>query len=268
MNTLGLSTLKKFKNYLKLKNYSNRTIETYSWALDKFLHLAPKSAIHLSDNDFKNFLETYKFTSAQQQNQFISALKIFREKIQHKKFLHIDFTRPRKEKVLPRIINSETLLSSINSIQNLKHKAIISLAYSVGLRVSEVINLRISDIDSKRMIIHIHQAKGRKDRIVPLSPSILKLLREYYLMFKPKEFLFNGQNSLQYSANSCNAIVKRYLGTDYHFHLLRHSCFTHLIENGTDCRIIQKLAGHSSIKTTEIYTHVSTNVLKRINLPI
>ena len=118
------------------------------------------------------------------------------------------------------------------------------------------------------MIINIKNGKGKKDRIVPLSETLLFLLREYFKEYRPTEYLFNGQNSLQYSSGSCNQIVKKYLGKDYHFHLLRHSCFTHLLENGTDLRIIQKLAGHSSSKTTEIYTHVSTNILNKINLPI
>ena len=267
MNKLGDSTLKKFENYLKLKNYSTRTIYTYSSALQIFLHNASKSAMHLSASDFNDFFTSYKFKSAQQQNQFISALKIFRERIQCKKFQHVDFHRPRKEKTLPRIVDNETILKSIEKIQNLKHKAIISLAYSVGLRVSEVTNLKINDIDSKRMIIHIKQSKGRKDRIVPLSNNVLSLLREYYKKYRPTEFLFNGQKSPRYSNSSCNAIVKKYITNDFHFHLLRHSCFTHLIENGTDCRIIQKLAGHSNIKTTEIYTQVSTKTLPNLNLP-
>lgn len=150
----------------------------------------------------------------------------------------------------------------------MKHKAIITLAYSVGLRVSEIINLKIEDIDSKRMIIFIKNAKGKKDRIVPLSNNILELLRKYWLEYKPTIYLFNGQNSSQYSSGSCNNIVKKYINEKYHFHLLRHSCFTHLIENGTDCRIIQKLAGHSNIKTTEQYLQISNNVLSKLTLPI
>ncbi|MDZ4127769.1 MAG: tyrosine-type recombinase/integrase, partial [Hydrogenophaga sp.] len=148
------------------------------------------------------------------------------------------------------------------------HKAILSVAFSVGLRVSEVVNLKITDIDSKRMIINVRKSKGNKDRIVPLSPSILALLREYFKQYRPVEYLFNGQNSPKYSVESCNKIVKNHLGDEYHFHLLRHSCFTSLLEAGTDLRIIQKVAGHASSKTTEIYTHVSTNVLSQINLPI
>ena len=268
MNNLENSTLKTYKNYLKLKNYSERTIESYSGYLLKFILCTEKSALHLSAKDFTEFMNTYQFTSYQQQNQFISSIKIFYEKILNRKFIKADFSRPRSEKHLPQIIDSDLLLSSINKIENLKHKAIISLAYSVGLRVSEVVNLKIEDVDSKRMIININQAKGRKDRIVPLSQNILTLLRKYYLEFRPRVYLFNDQSNLQYTSSSCNAIVKKYIDSKYHFHLLRHSCATHLIENGTDSRIVQKLLGHSNIKTTEGYMQVSTNILSKIKLAI
>lgn len=268
MNELGKSTLKKYENYLKLKNYSDRTIKCYSWAVSVFLKTQTKSFLHLSSDDFSNFISSYNFSSYQQQNQFISSLKILYLHVLNKKFVRVNFTRPKKEKKLPQIIESEFLKEKINQITNLKHKSIISLGYSVGLRVSEVINLKIGDIDSKRMIINIKNSKGRKDRIVPLSSNVLKLLRDYCREFKPKEYLFNGQNSLQYSSESCNQLVKKYLNPKYHFHLLRHSCFTHLIESGVDCRIIQKIAGHSSIKTTEIYMQVSTNILNKVPLPI
>lgn len=114
----------------------------------------------------------------------------------------------------------------------------------------------------------IRQAKGRKDRIVPLSTTTLYTLREYFKRYKPKEYLFNGQFSLQYSQTSCNQIVKKYLGSDYHFHQLRHSNATALLESGTDLRIIQKVLGHSSSKTTEIYTHVSRATINKIQTPI
>jgi len=118
------------------------------------------------------------------------------------------------------------------------------------------------------MIINIIQSKGRKDRVVPLTQNILELLRKYYTEYKPKEYMFNGQNSLRYSATSCNKLVKKYLGDDYHFHLLRHSCFTNLTEQNVDIRTIQKLAGHNSSKTTEIYCQVSKNTLKNLPLAI
>ena len=142
------------------------------------------------------------------------------------------------------------------------------MTYSVGLRVSEVVNLKIQDIDSKRMLIHIKNAKGRKDRIVPLSQNVLDLLREYYKKYKPKEYLFNGQTTIQYSVGSCQKIYKKYIDINSSIHTLRHSSFTNLLESGTDLRIIQKIAGHSSSKTTEIYTHVSNKLLSKVNLPI
>jgi len=182
------------------------------------------------------------------------------------KFKHIEY--PRSERKLPQIIEKEFLLDCISKIENSKHKAIIALAYSTGMRVSEVCNLKIADIDSRRMIITIRQSKGRKDRIVGLSEKILAILRIYFTDYKPKEFLFNGQFDLQYSHTSCNQIVKKYLGKEYHFHLLRHSNATALLEAGTDLRIIQKHLGHASSKTTEVYTHVSTNVLSKMALPI
>lgn len=202
------------------------------------------------------------------QNQFISSIKLF-YKYFRKKNLKINILeRPRKDNNLPKIINNNHLVKSINDIKNLKHKAILSLAYSVGLRVSEVINLKIEDIDSKRMIIFIKNSKGNKDRIVPLSENILFLLRKYYKKYKPIIYLFNGQKNIKYSKTSCNKLVKHYIGNDFHFHLLRHSCFTELTERGIDLRIIQKLAGHASSKTTEIYTHVSKNKLISIPLPL
>lgn len=175
---------------------------------------------------------------------------------------------PKSEKKLPQIIESEFLKERIMKIENLKHKSIIMLGYSCGLRVSEVINLKIEDVDSKRMIINIRNAKGRKDRIVVLSKTMLETLRNYFKKFRPKSFMFNGQFDLQYSAKSCNEIVKKYLGKIYHFHLLRHSHSTTLLESGVDLSIIQKLLGHSNIKTTQIYAHVSTALLHKIQMPI
>lgn len=249
-------------------NYSIHTKNIYIHYISEFIKTLGKQIIHLNTSDFQSYIDNYKFTSISQQNQVISAIKFLYKFVLDKKYDKVKFNRPRNEKKLPQIIDSDELLLSISKIQNIKHKSIISLAYSVGLRVSEVINLKIEDIDSKRMIIYIKNAKGRKDRLVPLSENILKILRQYYIQYKPKEYLFNGQNTLKYSTTSCNMLVKKYINKKYHFHLLRHSCFTHLIENNTDCRIVQKLAGHSNIKTTEGYLHVSTKVLSNIKLSI
>jgi site-specific recombinase XerD len=185
-----------------------------------------------------------------------------------KKYDKVSFKRPKSEKKLPRVIDVETIIERLSKIQNTKHRSILTLAYSVGLRVSEIVNLKIENIDSQRMLIHIKNAKGRKDRLVPLSATVLELLREYWKEYKPTVYLFNGQNSLQYSVKSCQEIYKKYIDQTSSIHTLRHSCFTSLLEGGTDLRIIQKIAGHSSSKTTEIYTHVSNQLLSSVKTPI
>ena len=258
-----------YRNDLRLKNYSDNTIKNYSCQVEVFLkHFDTQftEPSKINEQSIKNWLLQFKTRNAM--CHAISALKLFYTKTikQPLKFKYIEY--PRSEKKLPQIIEKEYLLEKIAKIQNKKHKAIISLAYSTGMRVSEVCNLLISDIDSKRMIITIRQSKGRKDRIVALSEKILEILREYFKEYKPKEYLFNGQFELKYSHRSCNQIVKQYLGKEYHFHQIRHSNATALLEAGTDLRIIQKHLGHSSSKTTEIYTHVSTSTLQRMALPI
>lgn len=258
-----------YRKDLELKYYSENTIKNYSCQVEVFLKHYDKEFTEpskINEEAIKNWLLQFKTRNAMCHS--ISALKLFYSKTikQPMKFKHIEY--PRSERKLPQIIEKQYLLDQIAKIQNKKHKAIISLAYSTGMRVSEVCNLKISDIDSKRMMITIRQSKGRKDRIVGLSEKILEILRIYYSQYKPKDYLFNGQFDLQYSPRSCNQLVKQYLGKEYHFHLLRHSNATALLEAGTDLRIIQKHLGHSSSKTTEIYTHVSTALLQNMMLPI
>jgi len=254
---------------LKLKNYSVNTISNYSNQVKLFLeyfnNVATKPS-EISEKQIKQWLLLANSINGRKHR--ISAVKLFYKLTgkQPLKFKHIEY--PRSERKLPQIIEKEFLLDAIAKIKNTKHKAIIALAYSTGMRVSEVCNLKIADINSKRMIITIRQSKGRKDRIVGLSEKILAILRIYFTDYKPKEYLFNGQFDIQYSHTSCNQIVKQYLGKEYHFHLLRHSNATALLEAGTDLRIIQKHLGHASSKTTEVYTHVSTNVLSKMALPI
>lgn len=261
--------LEMYSDDLKLKNYSSNTIENYKSQVGLFLKHFDKVATKPSEISEKQIKEWLLMAnSINGRKHRISAVKLFYKLTgkQPLKFKHIEY--PRSEKQLPQIIEKDFLLDKISKIENKKHKAIIALAYSTGMRVSEVCNLKINDIDSKRMVITIRQSKGRKDRIVALSEKILDILRNYFKEYKPKEYLFNGQFDLQYSSTSCNQIVKKYLGKQYHFHLLRHSNATALLEAGTDLRIIQKHLGHASTKTTEIYTHVSTALLSKMQLPI
>lgn len=268
MNKKGESTLNICERKLKYLNYSNKTKDCYISHIDKFLKSYSKSCVHLNSKDFQSYLDNYQFKSISQQNQVISSIKFLYEKVLNKKYDKVSFDRPRNEKKLPKAIDGDFLKEKIYQIKNIKHKAILALAFSDGLRVSEVINLKIEDIDSKRMIIHIKNAKGRKDRIVPLSKSILILLRTYFKEYKPKEYLFNGQNKPKYSIKSCQNLYKKYIDKNSSIHCLRHSCFTYLLENDTNLRVIQKIAGHSSSVTTEGYTHVSTKYLNNVKLPI
>lgn len=250
-------------------NYSPRTKENYMSHIKRFLDsLGDKQIIHCNSSDFQTYLDNYNFTSVSQQNQVINSIRFLYKEVLGKKYDKVSFKRPKSEKKLPRVIDGDFIKKQLSKISNLKHKAILTLTYSVGLRVSEVVNLKIEDIDSKRMLIHIKNAKGKKDRIVPLSQAVLELLRNYFKEYKPKEYLFNGQNKIQYSTGSCQKIYKKYIDRDSSIHTLRHSSFTNLLESGTDLRIIQKIAGHSSSKTTEIYTHVSNQLLSDVTLPI
>lgn len=250
-------------------NYSKKTKDNYLSHIKHFiLSIGNKQIIHLNSKDFQSHLDNYSFTSVSQQNQVINAIRFLYKYGLEKKYDKVSFKRPRTEKKLPKVIDGNFIIDKISKIKNIKHKAILTLTYSVGLRVSEIVNLKIENIDSKRMLIDIKNAKGRKDRIVPLSQKVLELLRDYFKEYRPTEYLFNGQNSKQYSIKSCQNIYKKYIDDNSSIHTLRHSCFTNLIENNTDIRIVQKIAGHSNIKTTEGYCHVSNNLLKNVQLPI
>jgi site-specific recombinase XerD len=268
MNEKGLPTLKICEQKFNYLNYSPRTKENYLSHISRFITSQTKSAAHLNSKDFQSYLDNYQFTSVSQQNQVINSIRFLYKFGLNKKYDKVSFKRPKSEKKLPRVIDGEFIKERLSKIENLKHKAILTITYSVGLRVSEIVNLKIEDIDSKRMLVHIKNAKGRKDRVVPLSQNVLNLLREYFKQCRPNEYLFNGQTSNKYSIGSCQQIYKKYIESSGHIHTLRHSCATNLLENGTDLKIIQKILGHSSVKTTEIYTHVSNQILSRVNLPI
>lgn len=258
-----------FRKLMILKNYSKNTIENYVCQVDLFLRkMNGKFTEPAKVNESAIVDYLLKFKSHNTNKHAQCALRLFYKSVIHQpqKFKFIPY--PKKVKSLPKVIEKEFLLERILKIENIKHRSILTLAYSTGMRVSEICDLKIADIDSVRMLIHVKNGKGRKDRFVPLSEKVLELLRKYFTAYKPVQYLFNGQGSLQYSPRSCNQIVKKYIGENYSFHTLRHSNATALLEAGTDLRIIQKHLGHNSSKTTEIYTHVSTSLLKSMPLPI
>ncbi|MGB0346022.1 MAG: tyrosine-type recombinase/integrase [Balneolaceae bacterium] len=179
----------------------------------------------------------------------------------------------KKPSTLPEVLSVEEVQRFLNSFKNLKHKAIFTICYSAGLRLSEILNLRIGDIDSSRMQIRIAQSKGKKDRYTLLAPNVLELLRCYVKEYNPKEFLFEGQYEGKYSGSSIQNLMRKHrklanIKKKATPHTLRHSFATHLLDNGTDIRYIQELLGHAHISTTQIYTHVSTRNLKDIKSPI
>jgi site-specific recombinase XerD len=202
-------------------------------------------------------------------NQAINSIKFYYEVVKGMPSRFYQIERPFKEEKLPEVLSKETVLAMINKTANLKHKCIISLLYSAGLRRSELINLKIIDIDSKRMVIKIKQGKGRKDRLTLLGVSMLEKLRAYYKQYKPNIYLFEGPNGSQYSATSIQKIIKRAakwakIKKRVTPHMLRHSFATHLLESGTDLRYVQVLLGHTSTRTTEVYTHVAVKNIKQI----
>ena len=264
---------------LKLKElrYSHNTEKTYKNAFEDYLNFNhTKDIDKLNEKDIQLFLRHLvmeRQVSTSYQNQAINAIKFYYEKVLGgtRKTYFID--RPKKEKTLPVVLSEEEIIMIIKSITNIKHKAIVMTIYSAGLRISECINLKIKDIDSNRMQIRIQQSKGKKDRYTLLSAKTLEILRAYFKVYKPKEYLFEGQYGGNYSATSIqtffrDSIKKVGITKKVTVHSLRHSFATHLLENGTNLRYIQSLLGHSNSKTTEVYTHITTKGFDQLKSPM
>ena len=235
-----------------------------------------KKIQEIDNNDLIRFNNEYILAnnySASFQNQVVNAVKLFFKTIENSP-LDIDaIPRPKRAKKLPNVLSKEEVKAILDTPTNIKHKAMLSLIYACGLRCGEILSLKPNDIDSKRNILHVKNAKGQKDRIVPLSEKIIVLLREYYKAAKPKYYLFEGQTKgNRYDARSLQNVLKQSIAKTkitkpVTLHWLRHSYATHLLESGTDLRYIQEILGHNSSKTTEIYTHVSTKSLQQIKSP-
>lgn len=267
--------LAEFDIYLKHKRYSPSTIKSYGEAVNRFLSFINKSIEKITNDDlirFNNYLRSNGY-SYSFQNQVASGLKLFFERLHDKKFDPGKIERPRRENKLPNVLSKEEIRQILAAPVNLKHRAMLSLIYACGLRRSELLNLQPGDIDSKRGLIIIRQGKGNKDRIVPLPEAILQMLRIYFRACRPVKWLFEGHaKESQYSPVSLakvlkNSAIKAGVKKPVSLHWLRHSYATHLLEQGTDLRIIQELLGHKSSKTTEIYTHVSTKNIQQIKSP-
>ena len=264
-----------FVDYMRYKHYSRVTIKTYSSLVYHFLLRIGKEAEEISIEDIERYNKKYiidRDFSLSYQNQLINAIKLFFARNRGLKFDMEQIERPRGSQYLPTILSKEEVKRIFENINNLKHQTILSLIYSSGFRIGETLRLKVEDIDSKRNIIIIRQSKGYKDRIVGLSPKILELLREYFKVYRPKDYLFEGQKGGMYTASSVrrvfkNAVRKAGIRKPVRVHNLRHSYATHLLESGTDIRYIQNILGHKDPKTTMIYTHVSNKSIKNIVSP-
>ena len=273
----GLEQIEKFKQFLRSKRYSESTIMTYSEALKSFLvFYRDKAIIDITNDDVIVYNNEYILKnnlSASYQNQIVNSIKLFFQTIRETKMMVDKIHRPKRAKLLPNVLSKEEVKLILNAHANIKHKMMLSLIYSCGLRCGELLVLTPVHIDSKRNIVLLKNAKGKKDRIAPLSPKILEMLREYYLVFKPTKYLFEGLTAgMPYDSRSLQqvfkqALTKAKITKPATLHWLRHSFATHLLESGTDLRYIQELLGHSSSKTTEIYTHVSTKSIQQIKSP-
>lgn len=262
---------------LEQKRYAKSTIKTYTTYFRQFVDYFSGQSLEEVNveqiNDYLLKLIHEESMSSSKQNQYINAIKFYYEKVLGREKQYYKVVRPKKEYKLPDVLSKEEIASMIKSTKNLKHKSLIVLIYSCGLRRSEAINLKLIDIDSKRMLVKIRGGKGSKDRYVQLAGGTLIELRKYFKEYKPLEWLFTGQKGGQYSAESIENVVKQAaqrarIKKNVYPHILRHSFATHHLEQGTDLRYIQEWLGHNSSKTTERYTHVSQTDFRRFRNPL
>jgi site-specific recombinase XerD len=263
-----------YRKDLMLKNYASSSIDNYVSQVKCFLEYFNgkfTEPAKVNESAIKDWL--LMANSINGRKHRLSALKLFYALTvkQPMKFKYIEY--PRSEKKLPIVLSQEEIQKMFDVCENLKHKAILALLYSAGLRVSELINLKWANLDRSRKIINIIGAKGNKDRQVPLASELITVLEKYYLAYHSIEYVFNGQKELQYSDRSVLQVVKQLankagIKKDVWTHLIRHCSFTHMVEAGTDINIIQKIAGHNNVKTTHLYTHLSHNIISKVYSPI
>lgn len=265
----------KMQNFMELKGYSSQTVRNYIHAVAKYCEYYGKHPNELNSEHIMNYLiylKRERNMGSGSVNQAYSGLKILYTQVLKREW---DSTIPRSKRVnkLPRVLSREEVSAILEAKTNIKHKVLLKLLYSTGMRISELCNLKISDIDSKRMLIRINQGKGKKDRMTLLSKSILKELREYYLFYRPGKWLFEGNYCKQYSTRSLQNVFKHAkkkagVTSKCSCHTLRHSFATHLLESGVDIFNIKELLGHKSIKSTMVYLHVSNKHIQNITDPL
>ena len=274
----NLAALKRMHELLLLKAYSPNTIRTYCFEFSQLLYLLKDTSVNTLTPERLRSYFLYCVTKLNLSENIIhsrmNAIKFYFEQVLHReKFFFDEIPRPKKISSLPKVLSKRDIVKIFAQVDNPKHLLMLKLCYGMGLRVSEIVNLKITDIDSKRMLVHIEAAKGKRDRYVTLPTSVLDDLRNYYRAYRPKIYLFEGQHSGQYAVRSVqsvfkNAMRKAKINKSVGIHGLRHSYATHLLECGTDMVFIQKLLGHKDIKTTEIYAKVSNRQLSSVKSPL
>ena len=257
--------------------YSEATVKTYESQMRKFLGwIHPRTSADITKvliDDYQLYLASVKKISISTQNTAINAIKFYLEKVLHgeRKVYYVE--RPRKEEKLPRVLSQEEVKALIEVTQNPKHRCMLMLLYSSGLRISELLNLRWRDFDLHRMQLFVEGGKGKKDRVTLLSHAAVEFTQYYMSLYKPGDLLFEGPGGKKYSQGSVNKIIHRSaflagIQKNPSAHTLRHSFATHLLEQKTDIRYIQVLLGHENSKTTERYTHVTTKGFSRLKSPL
>lgn len=262
---------------LKVKRYSKSTVSTYTSMFTDFINYYHLKALdEISEQDIKDYLIyliEQRGVSSSYQNQAVNAIKFYYEKVKGGERMVYMIDRPRGEHKLPVVLSFDEVKRILAATVNLKHRCVLMTLYSAGLRISELLNLKINDLDYDHMKIHVRGAKGNKDRFTILSGKLVEMLRDYFSAYKPTNYLFEGAGGKPYSDTSVESIFHKackYAGItkDVSLHTLRHSFATHMLEKGADVRYIQYLLGHASAKTTQIYTHITAKGMDKIRSPL
>ena len=266
----------RFYKLLTIENYSGKTVKIYLSTLKLFLEYVENiRKDKITEEEIQNYLyycKKKKNYSYSTMKHVIAVIRYLYLKVLYKPIPAVLNIELRKPNYLPIVLSSKEIIKILEVTKNLKHKTILFLIYSAGLRLNELLELKIGDIDSETMKIHVRQGKGKKDRYIMLSENVLNLLRIYYKIYTPKHYIFEGQNGGKYSPKSVQSVFKRSLQNSgirkkATVHTLRHSFATHLLDQGTDIRYIQELLGHKRLETTQIYTHVSSYSINKIKSP-
>ncbi len=273
----NLPALNRFVQTLQLKGYSPNTIRTYSTEFAHLLHLIKNYPVNnLTPERVRSYMLYCSIKLKLSENHIhsrMNALKFYFEKVLKRSGYLAEIPRPKRPSQLPKVVAKPDVKRMLEKVTNIKHRVLLKLCYGMGLRVSELVELKISDIDSSRMQVHIRRAKGKKDRYANLPESVLEELREYFREYKPKEYLFEGQFGGKYSSRSAQTVFKQAMkrakiNKVVGIHGLRHSYATHLFESGADISLIKELLGHKDIKTTLGYTHVAKRNLVKVKSPL